>query len=79
VVVVMVMMMVVVMVMMVAMRQVVRAIGSRGLRARKHHPEGENEEGERELHDSGNLHRNRSWCQILRKSGSGSFCQAGVS
>jgi hypothetical protein len=42
------------------MRQVVRAIGGRGLYAREHEPEGNNEEGEGELHKRGDLTRNRS-------------------
>jgi hypothetical protein len=64
---VMMMMMVVVMVMVVTTRQVVCAIGSRGLHTREHEPEGENEKGEGELHTSGDLGRNGSRCQALRK------------
>ena len=48
-----VMMMMVVVVVMMAMREVLCAIGCRGLNAREHEPKGENEEDERELHKCG--------------------------
>jgi hypothetical protein len=59
-------MMVVMMMMEVTTRQVLRAIGSRRLHAREHEP-GENEEDERELHNSGKSSQEPARVSSLRK------------